>query len=690
MSPPTTATAQASVPTPVSEERLKDPVTAALRVLAMDAVERAKSGHPGMPMGMAEIAATLWRHHLRHNPANPAWPNRDRFVLSNGHGSMLLYALLHLTGYDLPLDELKRFRQLRSRTPGHPEYGVTPGVETTTGPLGQGLANAVGMALAERTLAAQFNRPGFSVVDHHTYVFVGDGCLMEGVSHEVASLAGRLGLGKLIVLYDDNGISIDGRVEEWFADDTAARFRAYGWHVETVRDGHDPVAIDAALRAAHAETRRPTLICCKTIIGNGAPSKAGHHDTQGAPLGAEEIARTREALGWKHAPFEVPRDVCRAWDARATGARREAEWQALLAQYRLAHPDLAAELDRRLSGDLPAGFATLARGAVAAAAAKADSVATRKAGQNALAQFAQHLPELFGGSADLTHSNLVAHAGSRPVTRDAAGNHVHFGVREFGMVAIASGIALHGGFVPYVATFLTFSDYARNAIRMSALMGLRVIGVFTHDSIGLGEDGPTHQPIEHAESLRLIPNLDLWRPADATETVAAWAAALTRAKGPSALLLSRQALPAQSRTEQQLEWIPRGGYVLRECEGTPDAIVIGTGSEVQLAVRAAEALTGEGIEVRVVSMPCVEAFERQPAEWQQSVLPPGVPVVTVEAGATRGWWKYAGQNGAVIGLDRFGESAPDADLWAHFDFTPARVAAAVRRVASRARATTPR
>jgi transketolase len=689
MSPPVTATAAASIPTSPTD-RMKDPITAALRVLAMDAVEKAKSGHPGMPMGMAEIAATLWRHHLRHDPARPAWPNRDRFVLSNGHGSMLLYALLHLTGYDLPLDELKRFRQLHSRTPGHPEYGVTPGVETTTGPLGQGLANAVGMALAERTLAAQFNRPGFPIIDHHTYVFVGDGCLMEGVSHEVASLAGRLGLGKLIVLYDDNGISIDGRVEEWFADDTAARFSAYGWRVETVRDGHDPIAIDAALRAARAETRRPTLICCKTVIGNGAPTKAGHHDTHGAPLGAEEIARTREALGWQHAPFEIPRDVYRAWDARAVGARREAEWQALLAQYRVAHPELAAELGRRLAGDLPKAFAVVARDASAAASAKADSTATRKAGQSALAQFAKHVPELFGGSADLTHSNLVAHAGSRAVTRDAAGNHVHFGVREFGMVAMANGIALHGGFVPYVATFLTFSDYARNAIRMSALMGLRVIGVFTHDSIGLGEDGPTHQPIEHTESLRLIPNLDVWRPADSAETVAAWTAALSRESGPSALLLSRQALPAQPRTERQLEAISRGGYVLRDCDGAPDAIVIGTGSEVQLAVRAAAALAVEGIKVRVVSMPCVEAFERQPPQWQQTVLSPGVPVVTVEAGVTRGWWRYAGLNGAVIGLDRFGESAPEADLWAHFEFTPERIATEVRRVATRARAAMPR
>jgi transketolase len=687
MSPPiiSSAVAHTSVDTAALTQHLTDPVTAALRVLAMDAVEKAKSGHPGMPMGMAEIAAVLWRGHLRHNPAHPSWVNRDRFVLSNGHGSMLLYALLHLTGYDLPLEELARFRQLRSRTPGHPEYRVTPGVETTTGPLGQGLANAVGMALAERTLAAQFNRPGFDIVDHRTYVFVGDGCLMEGISHEVASLAGRLGLHKLIVLYDDNGISIDGRVEEWFADDTAARFAAYGWHVETVNDGHDPAAIDAALRAAQAQSQRPTLICCKTVIGHGAPTKAGHQDTHGAPLGADEIARTRDALAWKHAPFEIPRSIYQAWDAREAGGRREAQWQSLLSRYRTAHPELAAQLERRLSGELPEGFADIVRDAVAAASVKTDALATRKASQNALALFAPHLPELLGGSADLTHSNLVAHPGSRPVTRDAAGNQVLFGVREFGMAAIANGLALHGGFIPYVATFLTFSDYARNAIRMSALMGLRVIYVFTHDSIGLGEDGPTHQPVEHAESLRLIPNLHVWRPADNAETVAAWAAALRRVDGPSALLLSRQALPAQPRTEQQLASIRRGGYVLREGEGTPYAVVIATGSEVQLAVRAAEALSREKIQVRVVSIPCVELFERQPQEWRDAVLPPGVPVVTVEAGVTRGWWKYAGRNGVVIGLDRFGESAPDADLWAHFDFTPARVAGAVRQAASRAR-----
>jgi len=659
---------------------LQYPVTAALRALAMDAVEKAKSGHPGMPMGMAEVAAVLWREHLRHNPANPAWPNRDRFVLSNGHGSMLLYALLHLTGYDLPVDELGRFRQLRSRTPGHPEHGVTPGVETTTGPLGQGFANAVGMALAERTLAAQFNRPGFEVIDHHTYVFVGDGCLMEGISHEVASLAGRLGLGKLVVLYDDNGISIDGRVEEWFADDTAARFRAYGWRTEIVRNGHDTTAIDAALQAARSSAHRPTLICCKTVIAHGAPTKAGHHDSHGAPLGKDEVQRARAVLGWSHAPFEIPQAVYDAWDARETGARREAEWQSLFARYGAAHPDLARELERRLSGALPADFASFARNAMFTAAANPGAVATRKAGQQALATFSEQVPELLGGSADLTHSNLVSHAGSVPVTREAGGNQILFGVREFGMSAIANGIALHGGFIPYVATFLTFSDYARNAIRMSALMGVRVIYVFTHDSIGLGEDGPTHQPIEQAESLRLIPNLDVWRPADATETMAAWAAALARTDGPTALLLSRQSLPAQPRTTQQVEDISRGGYVLRFGGELPHAVVLATGSEVQLAMIAAKSLWSEGLATRVVSMPCVETFERQPPAWLEEVVPAGAPVVVVEAGVTRGWWKYAACGGAVIGIDRFGESAPDHALWAHFDFTPERVARAIKDV----------
>ena len=659
---------------------LTRPETAVLRALAMDAVEQAKSGHPGMPMGMAEVAAVLWRGHLRHNPANPSWPNRDRFVLSNGHGSMLLYALLHLTGYDLPVAELKRFRQLHSKTPGHPEYGLTPGVETTTGPLGQGLANAVGMAIAERTLAAQFNRPAFNVVDHYTYVFVGDGCLMEGISHEVASLAGRLGLSKLIVLYDDNGISIDGRVEDWFADDTPQRFAAYGWHVEIVTDGHDVEAIDAALSAARGQGERPSLICCRTIIGHGAPTKAGHHDTHGAPLGADEIARARTPLDWPHAPFEIPADVQAGWNARARGAELEARWQAMRRDYEQDYPQLAQELSRRWAGDLPAGFETFATQTVKATAAKRDAVAARKAGQNALAAFAAKLPELIGGSADLTHSNLVAHAGSVALTRELSGNQIQFGVREFGMAAIANGIALHGGFIPFVATFLTFSDYARNAIRMSALMGQRVVYVFTHDSIGLGEDGPTHQPIEHTESLRLIPNLDVWRPADAAETAVAWAAAILRRNGPTALLLSRQALPAQSRTDFDVSGMERGGYVLRNGDDPPDVAILATGSEVQLAMRAAALLETDGIVARVVSMPCVEVFERQPAQWRNTVLPARLPVVVVEAGVSRGWWQYAGREGAVIGIDRFGASAPDRDLWPYFGFTPERVAETARNL----------
>ncbi len=662
---------------------LRQPETAVLRALAMDAVEQAKSGHPGMPMGMAEVASVLWRGYLRHNPTNPNWPDRDRFVLSNGHGSMLLYALLHLTGYDLPISELKRFRQLHSKTPGHPEHGLTPGVETTTGPLGQGFANSVGMALAERTLAAQFNRPGFEVVNHHTYAFVGDGCLMEGISHEAASLAGALGLSKLIVLYDDNGISIDGRVADWFADDTPARFAACGWHVEVVSDGHDVEAIDCALRSARGEDKRPSLICCRTIIGHGAPSKAGHHDTHGAPLGAEEIARTREACGWHHAPFEVPAEVKAGWDARTRGAEQEARWRTTVAAYARAHPALAQELQRRLKGELPADFPAFALQTLRATAAKRDSLATRKAGQSALTAFATRLPELLGGSADLTHSNLTVHPGSVPVTRDWSGNQLQFGVREFGMAAIANGIALHGGFIPFVATFLTFSDYARNAIRMSALMGIRVVYVFTHDSIGLGEDGPTHQPIEHAESLRLIPNLDVWRPADAAETSAAWAAAIARREGPTALLLSRQALPAQVRTEFDVQAIERGGYVLRNGDDSADLVLLATGSEVQLVMRAAQLLESQGIAARVVSMPCVEVFERRPLEWRAAVLPEDLPVVAVEAGVTRGWWRYAGRSGAVIGIDRFGESAPDRDLWPLFGLTAERIAAAAREVSLR-------
>jgi transketolase len=668
-----------NVMTPQISQRLDQPITAALRALAMDAVEKAKSGHPGAPMGLAEVAAVLWRRHLRHNPKNPAWPDRDRFVLSNGHASMLLYALLHLTGYDLPLSELKSFRQLHSKTPGHPEFGVTPGVETTTGPLGQGFANAVGMAIAEKTLAAQFNRRGHTIIDHRTFVIVGDGCLMEGVSHEAASLAGRLGLGKLIAIYDDNGISIDGKVSEWFADDTPKRFEAYGWHLMRDVDGHDPIAIDAALTAAFAETTRPSLLCCKTVIGRGAPTKQGHQDTHGAPLGAEEIARARAELDWSYAPFEIPTAVAEAWDAQRQGAALEADWNRRFELYQNIYPVLAAELTRRLQGTLAAEFAATADALISACAAKGESLATRKASQNALTAFAKTLPELFGGSADLAHSNLTIHPLTQPVTRNPAGNTIFYGVREFGMAAIANGIALHGGFIPYAATFLTFSDYARNAIRMSALMRQRVVYVFTHDSIGLGEDGPTHQPIEHVESLRLISNLCVWRPCDAVETAVAWRSALERTNGPTTLVLSRQTLAHQPRTGGQIDAIRLGGYVLIEA-AAPKAIIVATGSEVQLACAAALELASEGLPVRVVSMPCVEIFEQQDSAWINTVLPPDLPVVTVEAGATRGWWRYVGRGGAVIGIDRFGESAPAPELFAYFGFTPRRVADAVRSV----------
>ncbi|WP_408093479.1 transketolase [Rhodoplanes sp. SY1] len=643
----------------------------------MDAVEQAKSGHPGAPMGMAEIAAVLWRDVMRHDPSDPRWPDRDRFVLSNGHASMLLYGLLHLTGYDLPIDEIKRFRQLHSKTPGHPEYGMTPGVETTTGPLGQGLTNAVGMALAEKTLAAQFNRPGHTIVDHRTFVFLGDGCLMEGISHEAASLAGRLGLGKLIAVWDDNGISIDGKVTEWFSDDTPARFRAYGWHVIEAVDGHDPNAIARAYAQAIAETARPTLICARTVIGHGAPTKQGHQDTHGAPLGPEEIARARAAMGWTHPPFHVPAEVYAEWDGHARGAALSAEWRARFSAYAAAHPDLAAEFERRLAGDLPASFAEAAAAALAAETA-AGAVATRKAGQIALTELAKALPELLGGSADLAHSNLTFHPKSVPVTRDPAGNQILFGVREFGMSAIANGIALHGGFIPYVATFLVFSDYARNAVRMSALMGLRVVYVFTHDSISVGEDGPTHQPIEHVESLRLIPNLDVWRPADAAETAVAWRAALERRDGPTALILTRQALPPQ--TPAHLDTLAAtGARVLVEAPHAA-ATVVATGSEVRLAVDAAALLGEAGIAVRVVSMPCVERFEALSDAARAALVPADMPVVVVEAGATRGWRGLAGRKGAVIGLDRFGESAPERDLLTRFGFTKEAVAGTVRTV----------
>jgi transketolase len=651
----------------------------AIRALAMDAVQKANSGHPGMPMGMAEIAEVLWRRFLRHNPANPAWADRDRFVLSNGHGSMLQYALLHLSGYALPIEEIKAFRQLHSKTPGHPEVHVTPGVETTTGPLGQGLANAVGMALAERLLAAEFNRPGHTVVDHHTYVFVGDGCLMEGISHEACSLAGTLALGKLIALYDDNGISIDGEVEGWFTDNTPMRFAAYGWHVIPKVDGHDPKAIEAAIAEARADDSKPTLICCKTVIGKGSPNKQGTEGVHGAALGEKEVAATREAIGWPHPPFEIPAGVYAAWDQRPRGGSLEAEWQQRFKSYEAAHPELAKEFRRRMAGDLPPNWAAVVEEMVAKAVAKGESVATRKASQVAIEAIAPHLPGLLGGSADLTGSNLTNWSGSKAVGPKQAGNYVSYGVREFGMAAIGNGIALHGGFIPYSGTFLTFSDYSRNALRMAALMNIRNVFVFTHDSIGLGEDGPTHQSVEQVASLRLIPNLDLWRPADTVETAIAWACALERRDGPTAFALSRQNVPFQARTPEAVAAIRRGGYVLSDAPGAKAAI-IATGSEVGLAMAAQKALSGEGIPVRVVSMPCTSVFDRQDAAWRAQVLPKGMPRVAVEAGVTDLWRKYVGLEGAVVGVDRFGESAPAAEVYKLLGVDAAHVADAVRAV----------
>ena len=665
----------------IPEPELASQMANAIRMLAVDAVEQAKSGHPGAPMGMAEIAEVLWNRHLKHNPANPAWADRDRFVLSNGHGSMLLYALLHLTGYDLAVDELKRFRQLHSKTPGHPEVGITPGVETTTGPLGQGLANAVGMALAEKLLAAEFNREGHMVVDHHTYVFMGDGCLMEGISHEACSLAGTLRLSKLIALYDDNGISIDGHVEGWFTDDTPKRFEAYGWHVIPKVDGHDPAAVDAALRAARAQAARPdgkpTLICCQTVIGQGSPGKAGTHDVHGAALGADEVQATRDALGWSHVPFELPAEVAQAWDARERGRAAEHAWRERFEAYRTAFPEAAAAFERRMQGELPADFASRLPALFEAIAARPDAIATRKASQNALDALAPLLPELFGGSADLTGSNLTNFKGCTVAGRDRAGNHLSWGVREFGMAAALNGMALHGGFIPYGGTFLTFSDYSRNAVRMAALMGLRVIHVFTHDSIGLGEDGPTHQSVEHVPSLRLIPNLDVWRPADGLETAVAWACAIERADGPTALALSRQNLPNLTGGKVAAGTIRRGGYVLSDMEGA-QAVLIGTGSELAIAMAAQAALAGEGIATRVVSMPCTNVFDRQDAAYQDAVLPPHLPALAVEAAHPDFWRKYVGRTGAVVGIASFGESAPAKDLYAHFGITAQCVADAVR------------
>ncbi len=653
----------------------------ALRALAMDAVQRANSGHPGMPMGMADIAEVLWNDFLKHNPANPRWPDRDRFVLSNGHGSMLLYGLLHLSGYPLSIAELQNFRQLGSRTPGHPEYDPEIGVETTTGPLGQGVSNAVGMALAEKALAAHFNRPGFPVVDHRTWVFLGDGCLMEGISHEACSLAGTLRLGKLICLYDDNDISIDGKVDGWFTDDTAARFRAYGWQVIDRVDGHDADAVRAAIAAAVAETERPSLICCQTVIGYGAPHKQGSEATHGAPLGEDEVAAARAALDWAYPPFEIPEDVRVAWNAVAQGREREAAWQALCADYAQAHPALAAELARRLAGELPADWDRTVNEALRSVAAAAPQEATRKSSLRALNALAPVLPELIGGSADLTGSNLTWHAGSRAIGgADASGNYLHFGVREFGMMALLNGIALHGGFIPYGGTFLVFSDYARNALRLAALMGVQNIGVFTHDSIGLGEDGPTHQPVEQLASLQLMPNMRVWRPCDAVETLLAWIDAIERRDGPTSLVLTRQGVPPQARDATQLDAIRRGAYVLQDAVAA-ELILIATGSEVALAMAAAEQLAAEGHAVRVVSMPCAQLFLAQPDDYREAVLPAAVARrIAIEAGVTGLWHRFVGPQGRIIGLDRFGESAPAGELFRQFGFTAEHVAAAAREL----------
>ncbi|MBM7342122.1 transketolase [Pantoea coffeiphila] len=642
----------------------------AIRMLSVDAVQRANSGHPGAPMGMADIAEVLWRDFLNHNPNNPTWNNRDRFVLSNGHGSMLLYSLLHLTGYDLPMDELKNFRQLHSKTPGHPELGYTPGVETTTGPLGQGLANAVGMAIAEKTLAAQFNRPGHAIVDHFTYVFMGDGCLMEGISHEVCSLAGTLKLGKLVAFYDDNGISIDGHVEGWFTDDTARRFEAYGWHVVRGVDGHDPDAIRAAIDVAKSISSLPTLIICKTVIGSGSPHKAGTHDVHGAPLGEAEVAATREALGWHWPPFEIPDEIAAPWDARKSGQAKEATWNEAFAAYASAFPELAAEYRRRVNGQLPAEFAAKAQAWIEQLQNNPANIASRKASQNAIEAFGPWLPEFLGGSADLAPSNLTLWSGSKAINQHGDGNYIHYGVREFGMTAIGNGIALHGGFLPYTSTFLMFVEYARNAVRMAALMKQRQVLVYTHDSIGLGEDGPTHQPVEQLASLRLTPNLSNWRPCDQVESAVAWKFAVERQDGPTALIFSRQNLAQQERTPQQVRDIARGGYVLKDCAGQPQLIIIATGSEVGLAVAAWQALTAQGVKVRVVSMPSTDCFDRQDAAYRESVLPQAVSArIAVEAGIADYWFKYVGLNGAVIGMHGFGESAPAEQLYQEFGIT---------------------
>jgi transketolase len=655
------------------------PLSNAIRTLAMDAVQKANSGHPGAPMGMAEIAEALWTKHLRHNPRNPQWSDRDRFVLSNGHGSMLIYALLHLTGYELSIEDLKQFRQLHSKTPGHPEYGYAPGVETTTGPLGQGITNAVGMAMAEKLLAAEFNKPGHEIVDHRTYAFLGDGCLMEGISHEACALAGTWGLGKLTAFWDDNGISIDGHVEGWFTDDTPKRFEAYGWHVVPNVDGHDPVALNAAIEAARAVTDKPSLICCKTVIGLGAPNKQGTHDVHGAPLGDAEIAAARANIGWPHAPFEIPAEVYAGWDAKAKGAELEASWQKKFDAYAKAFPAEAAEFKRRMAKQLPADWAEHAKKAIEGANAKAETVATRKASQISINALAPALPEFLGGSADLTGSNLTNWTGCKHVSGKGTGNYISYGVREFGMAHIMNGMALHGGLLPFGGTFLMFSEYARNALRMSALMKQRVIYVFTHDSIGLGEDGPTHQPVEQIATLRMIPNMDVWRPSDTVETMVAWTAAVEKLSGPSSLCLSRQNLPFVPRDAATIANIARGGYIISEAKnGKPKAIIIATGSEVEIALKAQAAMEAE-IPVRVVSMPSTNVFDRQDAAYRDSVLLKGVPRIAVEAGVTDGWYKYVGLEGAVVGLDRFGESAPAGALFKEFGFTVANLVKTVEQ-----------
>ncbi len=662
------------MPTPINQRKLAN----AIRVLSMDAVQKAKSGHPGAPMGMADIAEVLWRKFLRHNPNNPNWANRDRFVLSNGHGSMLIYSLLHLTGYDVSIDDLKNFRQLHSKTPGHPEYGYTPGVETTTGPLGQGIANAVGFAIAEKTLSAQFNREGHNIIDHNTYAFLGDGCLMEGISHEVCSLAGTLGLGKLVFFYDDNNISIDGEVEGWFTDDTQQRFESYNWQVIKV-DGHDSAAITQATEAALAETNKPTLIICKTIIGAGSPNKQGTESCHGAPLGDDEIALTREALGWTAPAFEIDDEIYEAWDGKAKGDILEKNWNADFAAYKKAYPQLAAELERRLAGNLPAEFEAQTQAYIAECQAKGEVIASRKASQNTINALQKMLPELLGGSADLAGSNLTLFEGAKGIQTDVDGNYIYYGVREFGMTAIANGIALHGGFIPYVATFLMFMEYARNAVRMSALMKKQVISVYTHDSIGLGEDGPTHQPVEQVANLRSTPNLNTWRPCDTVETASAWVESIKASDKPSALILSRQGLPHQARDKCQVANIAKGGYVLSKEQGDLQAIIIATGSEVQLAIQAQEQLSDAGIGVRVVSMPCAEVFTAQDAAYREAVLPSDVYArVAVEAGIKDYWYQFVGLDGRIIGMDTFGESAPAADLFVEFGITTDAVVAAVK------------